>query len=134
VVEKDIGTAKLFIQCSMNSEMAMCYFWSSKGIKSIDDVMKKPFSIGDTSKNSGGYIYTSILRSLSGDMAKMVLGYGTTGDIWLAIERGEVDGMGYWTLSSLQAAQPTKPARPSAVSAPAAPAPTNYPPLEADKP
>jgi tripartite-type tricarboxylate transporter receptor subunit TctC len=77
---------------SMNSEMAMCYFWSSKGIKSIDDVMKKPFSIGDTSKNSGGYIYTSILRSLSGDMAKMVLGYGTTGDIWLAIERGEVDG------------------------------------------
>ncbi len=77
---------------SMNSEMAMCYFWSSKGIKSIDDVMKKPFSIGDTSKNSGGYIYTSVLRSLSGDMAKMVLGYGNTGDIWLAIERGEVDG------------------------------------------
>lgn len=77
---------------SMNSEMAMCYFWSSKGFKSIDDLTKKPFSIGDTSKNSGGYIYTSILRSLSGDTAKMVLGYGNTGDIWLAIERGEVDG------------------------------------------
>lgn len=77
---------------SMNSEMAMCYFWSGKGIKSVEDVMKKPFTIGDTSKNSGGYIYTSILRSLSGDMAKMVLGYGNTGDIWLAIERGEVDG------------------------------------------
>ena len=38
------------------------------------------------------------------------------------------------TPEQLQAAQPTKPARPSAVSAPAAPAPTNYPPLEADKP
>ena len=77
---------------SMNSEMATCYFWASKGIKSIDDVAKKPFTIGDTSKNSGGYIYTSILRSLSGDMGKMVLGYANTGDIWLAIERGEVDG------------------------------------------
>jgi tripartite-type tricarboxylate transporter receptor subunit TctC len=77
---------------SMNSEMAMCYFSSAKGIKTIDDVTKKPFSIGDTSKNSGGYIYTSILRSLSNDMGKMVLGYANTGDIWLAIERGEVDG------------------------------------------
>ncbi|MBX9759543.1 MAG: hypothetical protein K2Y29_12285 [Beijerinckiaceae bacterium] len=77
---------------SMNSEMAMCYFWSAKGMKSMDDVLKKPFTIGDTSKNSGGYIYTSILRSLSGDRSKMVLGYGNTGDIWLAIERGEVDG------------------------------------------
>ncbi len=77
---------------SMNSEMATCYFWSAKGIKTIDDITKKPFTVGDTSKNSGGYIYTSILRSLSNDMGKMVLGYGTTGDIWLAIERGEVDG------------------------------------------
>jgi tripartite-type tricarboxylate transporter receptor subunit TctC len=77
---------------SMNSEMATCYFWASKGINTIADVAKKPFTIGDTSKNSGGYIYTSILRSISGDMGKMVLGYATTGDIWLAIERGEVDG------------------------------------------
>ncbi len=77
---------------SMNSEMATCYFWAPKGINTIEDVAKKPFTIGDTSKNSGGYIYTSILRSISGDMGKMVLGYATTGDIWLAIERGEVDG------------------------------------------
>ena len=90
---------------SMNSEMAMCYFWATKGIKSIDDITKTRFTLGDTSKNSGGYIYTSILRSLSNDMGKMVLGYATTGDIWLATERGEVDG-NCTVLTSVQSQRP----------------------------
>ena len=90
---------------SMNSEMAMCYFWSTKGIRTIDDITKTRFTLGDTSKNSGGYIYTSILRSLSNDMGKMVLGYATTGDIWLATERGEVDG-NCTVLTSVQSQRP----------------------------
>ena len=90
---------------SMNSEMAMCYFWATKGIKSMDDVTKTRFTVGDTSKNSGGYIYTSILRSLSNDMGKMVLGYATTGDIWLATERGEIDG-NCTVLTSVQSQRP----------------------------
>lgn len=90
---------------SMNSEMAMCYFWATKGIRTIDDITKVPFTLGDTSKNSGGYIYTSILRSLSADKGKMVLGYATTGDIWLATERGEVDG-NCTVLTSVQSQRP----------------------------
>jgi len=77
---------------SMNSELAVCYMWSTTGIASLADLKKRPFTLGDTSKNSGGYIYTSILRSFAPENAKLVLGYATTGHIWLAIERGEVDG------------------------------------------
>lgn len=77
---------------SMNSEEAVCYMWHGKGITSLADAKTKKFTLGDTSKNSGGYIYTSILRSLTPDTSRVVLGYGTTGDIWLAIERGELDG------------------------------------------
>jgi tripartite-type tricarboxylate transporter receptor subunit TctC len=77
---------------SMNSEQAVCYMWHGHGITSLDEAKKKKFTLGDTSKNSGGYIYTSILRSLTPDTSRIVLGYGTTGDIWLAIERGELDG------------------------------------------
>jgi tripartite-type tricarboxylate transporter receptor subunit TctC len=90
---------------SMNSEMAMCYFWANKGIKSMADITRIPFTLGDTSKNSGGYIYTSILRSLSNDMGKMVLGYATTGDIWLSTERGEIDG-NCTVLTSVQSQRP----------------------------
>lgn len=77
---------------SMNSEIAFCYTWGAKGIKTLEDLRTKPIMLGETSKNSGGYIYTSVLRSLSPEKIKPVLGYATTGDIWLAIERGELDG------------------------------------------
>ena len=90
---------------SMNSERAMCYFWSTKGIKSMADLTRIPFTLGDTSKNSGGYIYTSILRSLSNEMGKVVLGYATTGDIWLATERGEING-NCTVLTSVQSQRP----------------------------
>ncbi len=91
---------------SMNSEVAVCYLWGAKGVKTIAD-MKKAASInlGDTSKNSGGYIYTSILRSMSPENVKLILGYATTGHIWLAVERGELDG-NCTVLTSLQSQRP----------------------------
>ena len=77
---------------SMNSELAICYMWGSTGVASMADLKKGPITLGDTSKNSGGYIYTSILRSFAPENIKLVMGYATTGHIWIAIERGEVDG------------------------------------------
>lgn len=77
---------------SMNSELAVCYFWGAKGITDLAHLKKGKLTLGDTSKNSGGYIYTSILRSMSPDTVRLILGYANTGDIWLAMERGEVDG------------------------------------------
>lgn len=92
-VETGVDFTKFTWIGSMSSEMALCYLWAGKGHASLDAVKaSKGITLGDTSKNSGGYIYTSILRSLSPKNVKLVLGYGTTGDIWLAIERGELDG------------------------------------------
>lgn len=91
---------------SMNSEIAVCYLWGTKGIKTLADLKKADSIIlGDTSKNSGGYIYTSIMRSLSPQNVKLVLGYATTGAIWLAVERGEVDG-NCTVVTSLQSQRP----------------------------
>lgn len=91
---------------SMNSEVAVCYLWGAKGVKSLADLKKTDQVIlGDTSKNSGGYIYTSIMRSLSPQNVKLVLGYATTGAIWLAVERRELDG-NCTVLTSLQSQRP----------------------------
>ncbi|HEU0070706.1 MAG TPA: hypothetical protein VFS04_05380 [Alphaproteobacteria bacterium] len=91
---------------SMNSEVAVCYLWGAKGVKSLADLKKADQVIlGDTSKNSGGYIYTSIMRSLSPQNVKLVLGYATTGAIWLAVERRELDG-NCTVLTSLQSQRP----------------------------
>jgi len=91
---------------SMNSEVAVCYLWGAKGVKTIADMKKASgVNLGDTSKNSGGYIYTSILRSMSPDNVRLILGYATTGHIWLAVERGELDG-NCTVLTSLQSQRP----------------------------
>jgi tripartite-type tricarboxylate transporter receptor subunit TctC len=89
----------------MNSELAICYTWAAKGVTSIDQLKDHKLTLGDTSKNSGGYIYTSMMRTLYPNNFRTVLGYATTGDIWLAIERGEVDG-NCTVLSSVQTQRP----------------------------
>jgi tripartite-type tricarboxylate transporter receptor subunit TctC len=90
---------------SMNSELAICYTWGAKGVTSVDQIKNHKLTLGDTSKNSGGYIYTSMMRTLYPNNLRLVLGYATTGDIWLAIERGEVDG-NCTVLTSLQSQRP----------------------------
>ncbi len=41
---------------SMNSEHSFCFTWGAKGINIIKDLGTKPITLGETSKNSGGYI------------------------------------------------------------------------------
>jgi tripartite-type tricarboxylate transporter receptor subunit TctC len=89
--EVNVDFSKLTWIGSMNSDIAICTIWGAKGIKTIDDLRKSQIIVGDTSKNSGGYIYASILHSLAPDNTRTILGYGTSGDVWLAMEKGEVD-------------------------------------------
>ena len=37
---------------SMNSELAVCYIWGAKGVKTIDQLKHTNVTLGDTSKNS----------------------------------------------------------------------------------
>ena len=76
---------------SMNSDIAVCTVWAAKGIATIEQLRKGEIVLGDTSKNSGGYIYSSILHSLAPENTRTILGYGASGDVWLAMEKGEVD-------------------------------------------
>jgi tripartite-type tricarboxylate transporter receptor subunit TctC len=52
---------------SMNSELNVCYIWGTKGIDTIERMKKASITLGETSQNSAGYIYTAILRSLTPD-------------------------------------------------------------------
>jgi tripartite-type tricarboxylate transporter receptor subunit TctC len=89
--EVNVDFTKLTWIGSMASDIAICTIWGAKGVKTFDDLRKTQIVVGDTSKNSGGYIYASILHSLAPDSTRTILGYGTSGDVWLAMEKGEVD-------------------------------------------
>jgi tripartite-type tricarboxylate transporter receptor subunit TctC len=89
--EVNVDFSKMTWIGSMNSDTAICTIWGAKGVKSFDDLRRTQIVVGDTSKNSGGYIYASILHSLAPESTRTILGYGTSGDVWLAMEKGEVD-------------------------------------------
>lgn len=75
---------------NMSRDTKVCFAAASSGVRELDDLKRKPLHLAGTSKGSG-YIYGSILRNIYPMTVRIVLGYLSNADIWLAIERGEVD-------------------------------------------
>jgi tripartite-type tricarboxylate transporter receptor subunit TctC len=92
---------------SMNREVGVCVLWNTKNLKTVADIQNYSGEVilAGTSKNGGGYVYSSILQRLSPRNVKQVFGYTSTGPMLLAAERGEVDGT-CTIFSSLQTSYP----------------------------
>jgi tripartite-type tricarboxylate transporter receptor subunit TctC len=92
---------------SMNSDVGICFLSSAKKLATVDDIRRSPEKVvlGGTSKNSSGYLYSSIVRRLSPRNVTQVLGYEGTGAMALATDRGEIDG-NCATYGGLKNAQP----------------------------
>ncbi|HEU0071609.1 MAG TPA: tripartite tricarboxylate transporter substrate-binding protein [Alphaproteobacteria bacterium] len=68
------------------------YVWSATGVKSLDDAKKQEVLLGATGVGSGTTQYPALLNNILGTKFRIVPGYGTGGEINLAMERGEVHG------------------------------------------
>jgi tripartite-type tricarboxylate transporter receptor subunit TctC len=64
----------------------------SAGIRTFADAMKKQVIMGSTGKGSQTYTVPTIVNALFGTKFKTILGYRGMGGIYLALERGEVEG------------------------------------------
>ena len=90
---------------SYNRDRAVTFVRSDSGIKTIQDAMKKEVVLGATSPRSGGGVYPRVVNAILGTKFKVIVGYGSTGESTLAMERGEVQGIGSWTWSQLKVRQ-----------------------------
>ena len=87
---------------SVSNEVSICAFWATSGIKTWDDVQKKPTIIGASAAGADSEIFPTVLRNLFHLPTKVVTGYSGGGaDINLGMERGEVTGRCGWSWSSL---------------------------------
>ncbi len=79
---------------SMNREVSACFVGDAKGINTVQEVIgyKGDVILAGTSKNGGGYVYTSLLQRMSPKNVKQVFGYESASQMVLATERGEIDG------------------------------------------
>jgi hypothetical protein len=90
---------------SFNTETAVTLAWHTAPHKTAKDLFDKELIVGGITgvdPETTPRLYNSLL----GTRFKVVTGYNSTAQIALAIERGEVQGIGDWSWSSLKAVRP----------------------------
>ena len=87
---------------SATSDTSTCLAWVGKGINALADAKTKQFTVGGLAKGSDPDIFSAVVRNAFGLNIKLVTGYPGTKDLVIALERGEIDGICGYTLSSVK--------------------------------
>jgi tripartite-type tricarboxylate transporter receptor subunit TctC len=90
---------------SLNSEVSVTLAWHTAPHKAAKDLFEKELIVGGIT-GVDPETTPKLYNSLIGTKFKVVTGYNSTAQIALAIERGEVQGIGDWSWSSLKAVRP----------------------------
>lgn len=77
---------------SANREVTVCMVRGDAPIKTFADVLKQEMIVGATSGRSSSREYPSLANKVLGTKFKIVSGYPGAREIYLAIEKGEVQG------------------------------------------
>ena len=75
---------------STGTSNLMTVAWHTSGFKTMDDVMARELVTGATGIGSGTFIYPNAMNVVLGTKFKIVMGYKSTAELDLAMERGEV--------------------------------------------
>lgn len=84
----------------------LCVTPRDSRIKTFDEVLTQPVTVGATAPGSSMFDYAQLLRNIAKAQFRIVGGYKNTAEIGLAMDRGEVDGVCGWDWSSVKAQQP----------------------------
>jgi tripartite-type tricarboxylate transporter receptor subunit TctC len=71
----------------------ICIANSSAKVKKVDDLYTQQLIVGDTGTGTGTHSYPLALSALLGMKFKLIPGFPSSADVFLAMERGEVDGI-----------------------------------------
>jgi tripartite-type tricarboxylate transporter receptor subunit TctC len=86
---------------SVSSEVSVCAFMTSSGIRDWQDMQTRKTVIGSTGTGADSDIYPLMLRNLFHLPFKIVAGFPGASEVNLALERHEVDGRCGWSWVSL---------------------------------
>lgn len=86
---------------SMNRETAVAFSWHTSKVKTFADLRANELLTPGTGAGADSEIMPLAFNNLAGTKFKVVKGYKGTSEGALAMERGELDGIAYWSLGSL---------------------------------
>jgi tripartite-type tricarboxylate transporter receptor subunit TctC len=98
--DRDVGfdPRKVTWLGSLNKDTYLIVSWHTSGIGTIEDVMQKELILGNTGGGNENLTFPLLLNQTLGTKFKLVRGYKGSGDLAIAIERGEVQGRAItWT-------------------------------------
>jgi tripartite-type tricarboxylate transporter receptor subunit TctC len=88
------------------TETNVCIANRTAAVKNVRGLKEKTLIVGDTGPGTGTHAYPKALNAILGFKFKLVGGYPSTANVFLAMERGELDGV-CESYDSVQARQPT---------------------------
>ncbi len=87
------------------TETNVCIVYQTSKARTFEDVLKHEVILGDTGVGTGTYTYPKAINGLFGAKFRTITGFHASSDVFLAIERNEVEGI----CESLDSAQARRP-------------------------
>src|SRR4051812_18754610 len=91
---------------SMNREATLAMSWHTSKVKTFEDLKTTELLVPGTGAGADSEIMPHAFNNLVGTKFKIVAGYKDSNEAALAMERGEIDGMAYWSWSAIMTAHP----------------------------
>jgi tripartite-type tricarboxylate transporter receptor subunit TctC len=76
---------------STGAENAVAFAWRTSGIATVDDAKKREVLLGATGAGSSTIIFAALMNNLLGAHFKMITGYKSSNEVYLAIQKGEIE-------------------------------------------
>ena len=91
---------------SMNREITVAMSWNTSKIKTFEDLQKNELIVPGTGAGADSEIMPRGFNNLAGTKFKIISGYRDTSEAALQMETGELEGLAYWSWSSINALHP----------------------------
>ncbi len=91
---------------NITNNVSLCATWHTNVVKTWDDVLTKPLTLGGEGPGADLDNFAVLLRTMFGAKVKLVTGYPGGTEVNLAVERGEVDGRCGWSWDSIKSTRP----------------------------
>jgi tripartite-type tricarboxylate transporter receptor subunit TctC len=91
---------------SMNREATLAMSWHTAKVKTFEDLQATELLVPGTGAGADSEIIPLAFNSLAGTKFKIISGYRNTSEAAIAMERGELEGLAYWSWSALRSIHP----------------------------
>jgi tripartite-type tricarboxylate transporter receptor subunit TctC len=103
-VKIDVGSMPYVGRVATNVDTGVAL--RTSGIRSFADVRAKQYTVGASGGGSTTVLFPTALMTYAGAKFKLARGYSGSNEIWLAVERGEVEIVGAYGLPGIQVSHP----------------------------